>query len=103
MNWSLEKRFDDGQYLTPVLLGYDHDEDGNLIVNQEEANTIKLIFYSYLAGSPLSEVAQLLNELNRPSKKGNISWTASGVRRILTNERYGGNILSWKTYTYDFW
>ena len=103
MNWSLEKRFDDGQYLTPVLLGYDHDEDGNLIVNPEEANTIKLIFYSYLAGFPLSEVAQLLNELNRPSKKGNISWTASGVRRILTNERYCGNILSWKTYTYDFW
>ena len=103
MNWSLEKRFDNGDFLTPVLLGYDHDENGNLVVNEEEAVTIKLMYYSYLAGFPLSEVATLLNKLRRPSKLGNIKWTASSVRRILTNERYCGNVLSWKTYTYDFW
>lgn len=103
MNWSLEKRFDNGNFLTPVLLGYDHDDDGNLVVNQEEAITVRLMYCSYLAGVPLTEIAQLLNELNRPSKKGNINWTASGVRQTLTNERYCGNVLSWKTYTYDFW
>lgn len=103
MNWSLEKRFDNGNFLTPVLLGYDHDNDGNLIVNQYEANTVKLMFYSFLAGFSLAETAQLLNELGRPSKKGNVKWNASGVRSILKNERYCGDILSWKTYTYDFW
>ena len=103
MNWSLEKRFDNGNYLTPVLLGYDHDDDGELIVNHTEANTVKLMFYGYLAGFSLTQIAQLLNELGRPSKKGNVKWTASGVRRILKNERYCGDILTWKTYTYDFW
>lgn len=103
MNWSLEKRFDNGNYLTPVLLGYDHDEDGELIVNPAEANTVKLMFYGFLAGFSLTQVAQLLNELERPSKKGNVKWEASGVRRILKNERYCGDILTWKTYTYDFW
>jgi len=103
MNWSLEKRFDNGNYLTPILLGYDHDEDGNLIVNQSESNTVKLMFYGFLAGFSLTQIAQLLNELGRPSKKGNVKWNASGVRRILKNERYCGDILTWKTYTYDFW
>lgn len=103
MNWSLEKRFDNGNFLTPVLLGYDHDEDGNLIVNPEEALTVRLMFYTYLAGFTLSEVADLLMELKRPTKKGNLKWTTSSVRAIMQNERYCGNVLSWKTYTYDFW
>lgn len=103
MNWSLEKRFDNGQYLTPVLLGYDHDEEGHLVINPEEAITVKLMYYTFLAGFTLSEIAQLLNELNRPSKKGNVNWTSTGVRSIMVNERYCGDILSWKTYTYDFW
>ena len=103
MNWSLEKRFDNGNFLTPVLLGYDHDENGNLIINPEEAITVRLMYYTYLAGFPLPEIAQILMELKRPTKKGNIKWTASSVRSILKNERYCGNVLSWKTYTYDFW
>jgi len=103
MNWSLEKRFDNFNFLTPVLLGYDHDKDGNLIVNPTEANTVKLMYYAFLAGFNLTETAQLLNELGRPSKKGNVKWRPSGVRDILKNERYCGDVLSWKTYTYDFW
>lgn len=103
MNWSLEKRFDNFNFLTPVLLGYDHDEDGNLVVNPSEANTVRLMFYSFLAGFSLGETAQLLNELGRSSKKGNVKWNASGIRTLLKNERYCGDVLSWKTYTYDFW
>lgn len=103
MNWSLEKRFDNCNFLTPVLLGYDHDEDGNLVINKEEALSVRLMFYTYLAGFPLSEIAEILMELKRPTKKGNLKWTGPSVRAILTNERYCGNVLSWKTYTYDFW
>ena len=40
MNASIEMRFSRGVLLTPVLLGYDHDEDGNLVINEEEANTV---------------------------------------------------------------
>jgi len=36
MNASLEMRFRRGILLTPALLGYDRDEDGNLIINEEE-------------------------------------------------------------------
>lgn len=103
MNWSLEHRFDNGNFLTPVLLGFDHDENGNLVINPDEAFTVRMIFYLYLYGFPLSEIAELLTDLKRPTKKGNTRWSAASVRSILRNERHCGNVLSWKTYTYDFW
>ena len=40
MERSIDMRFGRGLFLTPVLLGYDHDEDGNLIINEEEAKTV---------------------------------------------------------------
>ncbi len=44
MNASIEMRFSHGIVLTPVLFGYDHDENGELVVNEEEALTVRLIF-----------------------------------------------------------
>ena len=40
MNASIEMRFKRGIFLTPPLLGYDRDEDGNLVINEEEAKTV---------------------------------------------------------------
>jgi hypothetical protein len=37
MNSSVEMRFRRGIFLTPPLLGYDQDADGNLIINETEA------------------------------------------------------------------
>lgn len=48
MNWSIERRFRKGLFLTPELLGYDRDEDGDLIVNEDEAETVKAIYYLFL-------------------------------------------------------
>ena len=46
MNDSIEKRFRRGIFLTPPLLGYDNDEDGNLVINEEEAKNGSInIFY----------------------------------------------------------
>ena len=103
MNWSLENRFKKGKFLTPVLLGYDHDEDGNLIINEEEAKTVKMIFYMYLSGFPTTEIADILTDLERKTKLGNTKWSSSTVRAVMQNERHCGNVLSWKTFTYDFW
>lgn len=37
MNWAIDRRFRRGLFLTPELLGYDRDEEGNLVINQDEA------------------------------------------------------------------
>lgn len=99
MNASIEMRFSHGILLTPVLLGYDHDQEGNLVINKEEAETVRLIFFMYLYGFTIRQIAEQLTKLGRITKKGNTQWNSSSVVGILRNERYCGDVLTSKTFT----
>ena len=115
MNWSIENRFSRGIFLLPELLGFDKDEDGNLVINDDEADTVRLCFYLFIAGFQLSEIAELLTEMGRKTgfnkqhnkKPGvepeyNTNWTSSSVLDILRNERHCGDVLARKTFTPNF-
>ncbi len=102
METSLRMRLDNGIPLTPKLLGYTHDLDGNLIINPDEAPTVKLVFFMYLYGYSTRQIAEALNALGRKSYLGNINWTASGIYQILRNERHCGEVLTRKTYTENY-
>lgn len=102
MNASIEMRFKRGIFLTPPLLGYDKDEDGNLVINEEEAKTVRLIFFSYLYGYSTAKIADALTELERLTKRGNQTWSSGTVLQILTNERYCGDVLARKTFTPNY-
>lgn len=102
MNVSIDHRFSMGIFLTPPLLGYDKDTKGNLVINEEEAETVMVCFYMYIEGYTTLEIADLLNFYRRKSKLGNVKWTRSAVISLLRNERYCGDVLSRKTYTPNF-
>ncbi|MDO4869237.1 MAG: recombinase family protein [Bacillota bacterium] len=102
MNASIEMRFKRGVFLTPVLLGYDQDDDGNLIINEEEAKTVRLIFFMYLYGYTCQQIANTLTSLERKTKIGNTEWSPGSVLEILKNERHCGDILARKTWTPNY-
>ena len=102
MNRSIEMRYSMNIFLTPVLLGYDHDEDGNLIINPTEAKTVRLIFLMYLCGYKTSQIADEMTRLKRVTKIGNEAWSAGSIYGILRNERHCGDILARKTFTPDY-
>ena len=102
MNISIEQRFSRGIFLTPKLLGYDKDEDGNLVINEEEAETVRLCYYLFLNGFPTSEIAEIMMQLKRKTKRGNLKWSSSTVVNLLRNERYCGDVLSRKTFTPNY-
>ncbi len=102
MESSLRMRLDNGIPLTPKLLGYTHDADGNLVINPEEAPTVKLAFYMYLYGYSTQQIADALILLGRKSYLGNIKWTSSAVVQILRNERHCGEVLTRKTFTENY-
>ena len=102
METSLRMRLDNGIPLTPKLLGYTHDADGNLIINPDEAPTVKLAFFMYLYGYSTQQIADTLIALGRRSYLGNIKWTAGGVLQILRNERHCGEVLTRKTMTVNY-
>lgn len=112
---SLEWRFSRGRFMTPKLLGYDKVdviENGihrkKLVINQEQAATVRLMYYMLLNGSSTAEIAETLTELGRETggrqKDGsmNTHWTANGVATVMRNERYCGDVLARKTWTPDF-
>ena len=113
---SLEWRFSRGRFLTPALLGYDRVEvpDGHgghkkvLKINEDEAQTVRLMYYMLLNGFSTADIANTLNELRRETglKKvcGRVStaWTTSNVCSLLRNERYCGDVIARKTWTPDF-
>ena len=113
---SLEWRFSRGRFITPALLGYDRVEvpDGHgghkkvLVINENEAQTVRLMYYMLLNGSSTTEIAATLTELARETGlkkingKPNTQWTASTVTNVLRNERYCGDVLARKTWTPDF-
>ena len=102
MNASIEMRFRRGIFLTPKLLGYDLDSDGNLVVNEEEAKTVRLIFFMYLYGYSTQQIADTLEKYGRPTKKGRMEWSPNTVLGVLQNERHCGDVLARKTWTPNY-
>ena len=111
MNWSLHQRFKDGKLLTPALLGYDRQKDGAghyikyapLVINESEARIVRFIFDAYLSGLSITEIAEFLKDIGCQTKTGGNDWSAPTIRYILTNERYCGSVLTWKTFTADLY
>lgn len=102
MNWSIERRFSKGIFLTPELLGYDLDDEGNLVVNPDEAETVKVIYDLYINGWTCKEIADLLTEYGRKTKLGNEVWNPGSIDGVIENERHCGDVRARKTYTPDF-
>ena len=102
MNWSIDRRFSRGIFLTPGLLGYDRDENGELVINPQEAETVKVIYDLYINGWTPKEIADLLTEYGRKTKLGNEVWNPGTIRGVIGNERHCGDILARKTYTPNF-
>ncbi len=102
MNSSIEMRFKRGIFLTPPPFGYDLDEDGNLVINEYEADIIRLIFFMYLYGYKCEPIADTLTNLGIKTKKGNDAWSAGTIYGMLQNERYCGDVLARKTWTPNY-
>ena len=111
MNWSLQQRFKDGKLLTPAPLGYDRPKDvtgryikyAPLEINEEEAKTVRFIYDAYLSGWSQEQIANFLTDIGCETKTGGATWNSGSVGYILTNERYCGSVLTWKTFTADLY
>lgn len=83
-------------------LGYDyHSEDKTITINPEEAETVRFIFERYIQGYGSTTIVKELKKLGKLNKKGVCQWGESGIRGIIKNEKYKGDLLLGKTYTVD--
>lgn len=84
------------------FLGYTKDEDGNLIVVEEEAKIVRRIFREYLEGASFRDIAEGLERDKIKTGGKKYKWHLSTVQGILRNKKYIGDALLQKTITTDF-
>ncbi len=98
--WGIQKRFMNGSYkIGYPPYGYDN-VDGKMVMNEDQAKTVRWIFDSVLKGMSLGAVAKELNARGTATKKGG-RWTAYTISGMIKNEKYTGDALLQKTYTDD--
>ena len=66
VTWVQRKGFADGKVSVPFkhFLGYDRDDDGNLVVNPEHAKTVKLIYKLFFSG-PFAKSHELEDKIRK--------------------------------------
>ena len=83
------------------LYGYRKGQDNTPEIIPEEAEVIKTIFKTYLAGETLQAIKNQLNEEKIPTPGKSEEWSVAVLQRILRNEKYCGDVLLQKTFVSD--
>lgn len=98
-----QKRFSDGKVSMPYkqFLGYDKGAKKNdpLVINEDQAETVKLIYRLFLEGKTPGRIAKHLMSHGILSPAGKERWQSGTVYSILTNEKYTGDALPQISFT----
>lgn len=84
------------------FLGCTKGPDGVLQIVLEEAEIVRLIFNLYVQGNGVRKIKRYLEEHGIKTVTGKSEWSTSTIDRMLSNEKYVGQVLMQKTYTPDF-
>jgi len=105
VTWGQRKRMADGKvsFAYSRFLGLDKDkETGKIVVNPEQAETVRLIFHLFLEGMTPHSIAAELTSRGIKTPAGKDVWNQQTVRRMLSNEKYKGDALLQKEFTVNF-
>lgn len=102
--WGIKRQFESGRVLvnTTRFLGYDKNKNGELIINEAEAEIVRRIFNEYLEGKSYNGICKSLMQDGIKTVTGNLKWWDSTISGMLENEKYYGSALLQKTITVDF-
>lgn len=77
IKWGIQKSFadPDSRYYQRVCYGYKHDKEGRLIIDEEKAEIVRMIFRLSGEGASLSQIAQELQDQGIPSPREKSVWS----------------------------
>ncbi|WP_243423585.1 recombinase family protein [Anaerotignum lactatifermentans] len=98
--WAVQRRFQNGTYkISTPAYGYEKDENGELLIQSEEARVVRRIFEAYLGGKGCYTIAKELQAEGVPTIRNKGKWHEVVVQEILLNPVYEGNLIYQKTYS----
>jgi len=95
--WGYEKRFLKGIPKFNRLYGYKvihAGDDSQLIVLEDEAKIVRMMYEQYLQGKTFTDIARALTEAGVKTAKGKDVWIGGMIKHILSNVTYTGNKLT---------
>lgn len=84
------------------FLGYTKWPDGVLQIVPEEAEIVRKTFDPYIQGNGVRKSKRYLEEHGIKTVTGTAEWSTSTIDRMLSNEKYVGEVRMQKTFTVDF-
>lgn len=100
--WGQTRQMENGVVFGHSLLGYDV-KDGRITINPDGAEIVRRIFIMYAVEQlGTSQIAKFLTKEGCRTYRGNTNWKSNTVVKILTNEKYAGDLVQKKSYTPDF-
>ncbi|MDD6249415.1 MAG: DUF1016 N-terminal domain-containing protein [Bacillales bacterium] len=90
IKWDIKQRASNGSlgFYRRKCYGYDKDENGDLVINKEQAEIFKLIFDLYLGGKSILGIVKELKERSIKSPTGKENWPKRSIEEMLRNEKY---------------
>ncbi len=102
--WGIRRRYENGKFgmSTKRFLGYNKDENGNLVVDHEQAKIVQRLYYEYLSGKTVDYIKRIFEREGIKNWNGKPEWRSSTLKSMLCNEKYKGDAILQKSYTVDF-
>ena len=94
IKWGMRQRAAQGasKLYDRKCYGYEHDENGKLIVNEEQAVVVRKIFNWYLGGLSVNGIIKELEKQTIKSPAGKDKWNKRALEVMLSNEKYKGAV-----------
>lgn len=93
IKWGIKQRAASGtsKLYDRKCYGYKHDKDGKLVIDEQKAENVKLIFDLYLSGqSVIGIIKELETENSLPT--GKEKWCKRTIDVMLSNDKYTGDV-----------
>lgn len=95
IKWGIKHRVANGtsKLYTRKCYGYLNDKDGELVIFDDQAKIVKMIFEWYLQGKSIIGIVKKLEQRGVKSPTGKDAWSKRTVDTMLSNEKYAGNVM----------
>ena len=102
--WGMTRRAENGTstLYNRMCYGYTHDDGGDLRVIEAEAAIVRSIFDMYLHGKSVLGIQRELEARGIKSPTGKDRWCKRSIEKMLSNEKYSGDVIIFKTYSMGF-
>lgn len=99
----LQRRFQSGASAkaSTICYGYKVSRTGELVIDPTEANIVLFIFYHFINCDSLGKISGALANMGTVSPTGRATWSRETISKLLSNEKYVGDVVLGKTNVID--